>query len=382
MLVDCLNLTISIEDNETIINVNGYDAIFPMSDDITSHRDPGLHEFYKNSVKDLTLNPKDKVYFMPGCSVPRAKLKNVFGDLNIKITRNPEEADLVFISNNTINKMFDYRWQRGYKTKFIKKLIHLLNNIGYPLNKLGPKSINLDELDALLHDDQYEYITCNYLNILERDTDLKKAIINKIGEVNYESLIKHNKDSWTTVYNLRDLKYRDALLCFNKTMYDEKSLLKILNGTEAITIDSDTYDSLYDMFESGDNENHTIAMEIMANCNYDSSISYLLLLFNRYGNIMIDNKTRNHVNFKSLLNYIGSALNNNFYENSCFYILENTNNLTEEHVEILFKYFVDNHVSSDKLIQIKTFELSDDLQEKLGKNLIYNLKTKELEWTV
>jgi hypothetical protein len=50
-----------------------------------------------------------------------------------------------------------------------------------------------------------------------------------------------------------------------------------------------------------------LAMEIMANSKYVESLIYLELLFYRYAGRISDRHTKNHVNFKSLLGYLGKG---------------------------------------------------------------------------
>jgi hypothetical protein len=57
------------------------------------------------------------------------------------------------------------------------------------------------------------------------------------------------------------------------------------------------------MFKSSDQDNHIMAMEIMANSNYVESALYLLMLLEEYGDKIANCHTKNHVNFKSMVSY-------------------------------------------------------------------------------
>ena len=74
-------------------------------------------------------------------------------------------------------------------------------------------------------------------------------------------------------------EYKDILDDIqNKTIFDESELLAMINGDDAVTITPEVYQQLVKMFQSSDQDNHIMAMEIMANSNYIDSALYLLLL--------------------------------------------------------------------------------------------------------
>jgi hypothetical protein len=84
-------------------------------------------------------------------------------------------------------------------------------------------------------------------------------------------------------------------LFVNKNVYMQDDLLKILN--QDVVIDTEMYKQLNSMLENGETSNVKIAMEIMANSDYEKSAPYLLLLFMNHGYRIWDSGFRNHVNF-------------------------------------------------------------------------------------
>jgi hypothetical protein len=91
--------------------------------------------------------------------------------------------------------------------------------------------------------------------------------------------------------------------CQNKAVYEEAELLAMINGDDAVTITNEIYTQLREMFKSSDQDNHIMAMEIMANSNYVESALYLLMLLEEYGDKIANCHTKNHVNFKSMVSY-------------------------------------------------------------------------------
>ena len=82
----------------------------------------------------------------------------------------------------------------------------------------------------------------------------------------------------------------------------------MINGDDAVTITPEVYQQLVKMFQSSDQANHIMAMEIMANSNYIDSALYLLLLLEDYSGRISECHTRNHVNFKSMVSYFSIAV--------------------------------------------------------------------------
>jgi hypothetical protein len=109
----------------------------------------------------------------------------------------------------------------------------------------------------------------------------------------------------------------------------------------------------------------------MANSDFEDSILYLGLLFNKYHSKMQSNKTRNHVNFKSLLALIG--LRGGYYDLDIDEItkrLKKHGKLTKENLDILLKHLGDSiiHRGNSGIFKIKTITVSDEYLEALNQN--------------
>jgi hypothetical protein len=150
--------------------------------------------------------------------------------------------------------------------------------------------------------------------------------------------------------------------CKGKIIYDEGGVVDLLNGDAASVIDADMFKQLSTMFESSDSDNHILAMEIMANCKYNASLPYLLLLFKDFSHKMYNCHTRNHVNFKSLTGWIGrDILSRNDLDTLCS-VLQDKNQYVPEALDIFL-----NHSHQDILnrgesnyLTIKVISLNPD----------------------
>ena len=102
-------------------------------------------------------------------------------------------------------------------------------------------------------------------------------------------------------------------------IYKDTSLLPHVNSG-SLVIDAAKYKELKFMGESDDKNDHILLMEIMANCNYEQSVLYLWLLFTNFYSRFYYTKTRDHVNFKSLLKFLNIQSSASLRRYSTFYI--------------------------------------------------------------
>ena len=124
------------------------------------------------------------------------------------------------------------------------------------------------------------------------------------------------------------------------------------------------------MFQSSDTDNHLMAMEIMANCNYKESMLYLaLLFFHHHDAQMYYVKSKNHVNFKSLKNYMGIGRHFHTHVDTVIGILKNNNCLDKNALGVImdeFKEYFYEHNGSSRYIKPKSFELEVDVSEEIN----------------
>lgn len=156
----------------------------------------------------------------------------------------------------------------------------------------------------------------------------------------------------------------------------ESCLLEILNGPNAVVIDTEMYEQLKQMFESSDNDNHILAMEIMANCKYKESILHLEMLFFLYADAIYSKSSRNHVNFKSLLSYLEKTYSMHTTLDIIIKSLKEKDVLNKDKVDVLLKelgHFITSEIETRyKLFKVKQLTLHEDILEKLGGYYAYD----------
>ena len=121
-------------------------------------------------------------------------------------------------------------------------------------------------------------------------------------------------------------------------LYSERDILLDINSNYMI-IDEDKYNEIYAYLNTDNEEDVTLACELMANCNVPKSAPYLLLLIADWQETIQDSKGYRHVNFKSLLNLLNLDLKKEGFKRS--FISNKLRSLgwyTEEAAEILLEY--------------------------------------------
>ena len=228
----------------------------------------------------------DSIYLMPGVNIPRVKLKDLALDLGVKIVRDPERANVIISGKATINKITCGRWLRSAETsQFTAYVEWLKTHMGFDMYYTD----KYDTAVAACNPDviYMEYGTAN---------DMSSKGFTMVSGMS------------SAVYFVEE-EYKDELDNIqNKPIFDESELLAMINGDDAVTITPEVYQQLVKMFQSSDQDNHIIAMEIMANSNYIDSALYLLILLERYAHRISDCHTKNHVNFKSMVSYFNMTV--------------------------------------------------------------------------
>lgn len=304
----------------------------------------------------------DKYYFLPGVNIPRIKLKDVALKHGVRNVRSVDDATHIFGSNSTLAKMTNRRYESFVKTADFLEFIEIIKD-------------NIDDYYLEKVNQAFEFYTLEEV-ILERtisgiasysieDDDLK----NKIKESNawkYDNTYCYSADS-----EHEDL-FKTVL---TKELWSEDSLLVHVNGEDAVTIDADMYEQLADMFKSSDSDNHILAMEIMANSNYKDSLLYLEILFKEFDGQMYNSNTRKHVNFKSLLGYLGKENSMNTNMNDIMKSLTNKGVLTVDMLNILMSRYYDEieRAGNNKYFRVKTITVNEDTLALLNTNYTYSV---------
>jgi len=309
---------------------------------------------------DYTPTKGDKLYFLPGVNIPRVKLKDLTMQYDIKSVRNIDDATHIFAGKNSRPKMVNNSWSYRLPTEEIRKIFEDVK----------------DHMD--------EFYSENVREVLDQYTEdviiLDYSSASDIRNTENVHLIKASKTARDFLYSSAPMQtvideyksFFPAILSLD--IYDESKLLKYINGADAVTIDADMYEQLSVMFKSSDTDNHILAMEIMANSNYIDSLLYMELLFKEYAYQIGNCHTKNHVNFKSLLSFLGK--DKNYMYTSLDEVVESLITkgvFTIEMAEILMKRYASEieDRGDTKYFKVKTITLSEEANRVINENFIH-----------
>ena len=241
----------------------------------------------------------DRLYFFPGCNVPRFKVRERYS-----VTTKPSCATAAFISKNALvgsNNGLDYYPDLMPVTRDeIKNWISQLNqtNVIMLFNSIMDNG-NIEEIFASKRLWQNRAYSSHYT----RDYTYFA-----------ENLSSDKRNKWNRI--ARDDKFQ--LFSFKKNMeflniscdiFFEEALLSKLNDNNII-IDDEKYKEFRAFGLTNDKENNVLLMELMSNCNFEKSVVNLLFLLEEFGKNFKDLNEANHVNFKSLLSYLNLDVRN------------------------------------------------------------------------
>jgi hypothetical protein len=328
----------------------GFWGVLNSHSDVVISIDSTIGSFNRDLILPLSTDEYvptkgDKVYFLPGVTVPRVKFKNVALEYGIKTVRNPNDADVFFGNRSTIDKITDSKWIYQVKTQY---LTDALDN-----NTLDLDEFYIDKLKTAL-----EFYTNEFIA-----TDHPFALAIAEGTENSQMRVQTISDDYTELGKALE----------GKIIYEESTIIDKLNGQDASVIDAVMFEQLSTMFNSSDDDNHVLAMEILANCKYSASLPYMLLLFKDFSGHMYNSSTKNHVNFKSLVNWLGGNIfHRNSIDDLCD-ILKDKGQLTPDKLDIFL-----NHSHQDVLnrgntryFKVKTITLDEEELANLNTNYTF-----------
>jgi hypothetical protein len=301
----------------------------------------------------------DTIYLLPGVNIPRMKLKDLALNLGIRVVRDPAKATVVFSGKSSVGKLTTSTWY------YFADANTILENV----NKLCNDDYYIEKLETAIASTGSERVCSNW-------SDMRNTLCNGNTTI-YESQYFYGiEPDYLDTYNAIQ----------GKSIYCESELITNINGDDSTVIDYEVYQQLKSMFQSSDDDNHVLAMEIMANSHYEKSVLYLLMLISDFSNIISNTHTRNHVNFKSMLAYfnwvprqVGSQDADDIIK-----IIDEKGLLTLDMIKILYKEYtgdIHRNIAYDQVFEIKEITIQQDYLDKLNLTSLNLINFEELEVT-
>jgi hypothetical protein len=347
-------LEIQISTNNDSTRITGVDLNF---------REIFTKDFEAQSLrKNYIPGRNDKLYFLPGVNIPRVKLKNLTTEYNIKTVRDVEDATHIFAGKDTSAKIGEIYWEYTLDRIAVENFITLA--------KEDIDSYDFNKLELALAGYTEDYVFCRYNTrrlILGFDNNLP-CKSNLQFQQNLLKLPHNDSVRVSAIKSDYEKMYTYISQC---DLYSEAALLEHVNGDDAVIIDETIFDQLKTMLQSSDDDNATLALEIMANCNYSDSLLYLEMLFKECPHSISNCSAKKHVNFKSLLSYLNK--NNRYLDTTLDNIVESLISkkvLSQDKLDVLISRYSEElkHYGSTTYFKVKTFTMSTEVLELLNDN--------------
>lgn len=241
--------------------------------------------------------PTDKLFFFPGCIVPRFKVRDKY-----TVTIKPENATVAFINNEGLtgsNSTFEhYNDLMPITRPEANRIIEAYMDSN---RKMMLKSI-LDNpaIEQIFLSKQWWY-TYMYSTYFLRENGAQVSTGSLVESV---KRYYHEPHCTESQYQLLAYIPSASINSMNCPIYLQDEILNQLN-TGNLIINEKKYRELRAFGETGDKDNMVLMMELMANSDYEKSVAYLIFLLREFGRNIYRYPEVDHVNFKSLLNFLG-----------------------------------------------------------------------------
>lgn len=309
--------------------------------------DQSISELAKNVIPKREYTPVkgDKIFLVSGCNIPRFKVKQFCKNYEVSLVKYIEKANAKFIGPECIYPLVDYIKSNLYY-QYSKK-----DTIAHIIKHTGSDPAYLPLLTCITNcESPYVVFTRNSVNPYNSTGDLRDFTYSlffkehsKVPSLIFRSMVDYEKyTSYTT----------------EPEFYDQNQIITRINTGGIMGVEE--YQSIQRLLKSSDKENVKLAMEGMANCDYEKSCVFLMLLLKEYRNMILTCHTYNHVNFQSMIK---------FFEIQNY---SNTELDLNDIIESLLKRKLLNKANLDMLMPIA----EDILKEAAGLN---HFKIKEIE---
>ena len=314
--------------------------------------------------KDYTPSLGDKFYFLPGVNIPRVKMKDFTAEYNVKVVRDVEDATVVFGSNLSNKKVLTTTWLYTVGTTEFTNCFNALVELG----KLDEQTIERVKMALEFYTEAKIISDYRSIAMMGANSLYGSLIVNPSYEFNQSKeseYVNEVEEDYHAIVNYLD----------SKEVLDESCILDLLNGEDAVLINKEVYNQLEIMLRSSDADNHVVAMEILANCRYKESLYYILKLMSLYNAQMINCRSVGHVNFKSLLSYLGiDKYGMKFTTDGRIAKLMDKGVLTTGMITSIIKDDLCNPSGFfSNMVQIKTFTVNDEIHKYFNKNYTFDL---------
>jgi len=297
-----------------------------------------------NQPKNIDL--PGKTYTGKLSNVPRHKLKEYFETTNGKKTSRVEQCDNIIVNKSYITELYKHiknlSLESYFKIEQTPENYQLLKAITPDSDKTGYNNSK----DSLLPKDRMKFTNEDHL-FIHNDFYNQNPISHELKEFIFKQTsleLYRCKEIWggslIDTYSLLEYIFKNPNI---KITFDD-DILEILNS-DGIELDKDYLTTLDSMFDSKDQGNIDMALEMLSNVNIEKDSLKIALLLNKHidkFNWGSGKSINNHRSFKSIIKYYNTK-NINFRDDWVKFSLNlyKTHQNNEESKEIITNYVKD-----------------------------------------
>ena len=331
-----------------------------------------LEDMTKEVAKHLSvisnsaeIDPKKigKVYISKSAVLPRYKLKYLKDEYGVSIVRDPSKADSIIISRDEITQLSDSHYSRNFYLR--DNVLEYLEQVTLDIVKKSyqrgsswylrsfKEDVSAEKCFEKIQDIiQHIKLLPDHIKVLQhRNVPIFSILEETLGE------IPTPYDRFTYTFDCNEIN--NLITTYEgKQVYTDSAIESFL-GSGAL--DHDSYDMIQKLFVSRDPGNIDLGLTMMANCTFESSKPYLMLLLTDWYAGYRDRPYVKSVAFKSLLKFME-------FERWTSYSIDG-----------ILTYADDNNMLTDELKAIMRKRYLADMNSALNKHRWFKITQIELE---
>ena len=316
----------------------------------------------KTKGSDVESDKLGKMFFSKSATVPRYKIREVKDKYNLSVVRDSTKADTIVISKNEVLGNMGYSWgQYVYKRQDVEQVLEACLSktvTGNSLKLLRPYRYSSSIVNAV---DDKEQVQKAIENIRWLPTDVEYIAFSYGMKDRFQSIAEtlgYTSIEVTSNIHTVDLAVVDNLRNYcDKSIITDSALQSLLGSSD---MEHENYVFIDQLLSSSDPGNIELGLTLMANCNFEGSQHYLLILLGDHFNNHRYNKYCHSVAFKSLLDFMNFSKYTNVNLDNILDKADSMGKLTDEIKDLVFKRAMDEFgrsFSRYKWITVKGIEI-------------------------
>jgi hypothetical protein len=292
--------------NETVFNAPEKDSwayvYFGKLDDLSIQSKVFTEVGIKTDKSGIDPSTLGKIFFTKSANIPRYKVREVKDKYNLAVVRDSSKADTIIISKNEIKENIQHSWGAYfYHRNAVKEVMEML--LAAPSTAFGNTRLRYNSHHGeMLYNKELVKSGLDKLNDLPADVEyisFSYGCRDKFDIVS--SALAFKLDHKANIKIIEPAAYEGMMSYKGKNVITDSALQSILGSSG---MEHENYVFIDQLLNSSDPGNIELGLTLMANCNFEESQHYLLILLGDYYNRHRYVKYCHTVAFKSLLDFM------------------------------------------------------------------------------